>query len=517
MSFLLMIFLTLVCLFEDYPAPPWAGEPALAAGLTALSVLLVAAHAWWLSRRVSAPLARDPSLRDSLLPAYERGRFWHQIIQFACYGIALAVLGWGWAVQSSWRGEGGSWAGLEVLLLLPFLVMQTLTWLLFYDADRAAHRAAHRLMDAEPFGQSWLEARPAVAAPPFAGRWSYVAFNFRQKLALVFIPVLLLIVQKELSRLLPSGGPYVQPILGVLSIVAMLAVFVCMPLFVRAILGLKPLPEGPIRDRLLAASKRLKFRCSGILLWNTRRGMANAMVIGLVPWLRYVVFTDKLLEEFSEEEVEAVFGHEVGHVQHMHMPFYLLFLSGSMAALGLLADHFFLPVLSRGVEALAERVPGVPLELAMLLGPGGKLSLFPVVVLLLGYVFLIFGFLSRRCERQADVYGCRAVSCGDPECAGHHEGTVLADRGRAICPTGVRTFMRALEKVARVNGISRDRPGLLQSWQHSTIARRVAFLYGMLLDRAAEPGFQRRLLVIKGGLVAALGGLLAVLTVRGGW
>jgi hypothetical protein len=45
----------------------------------------------------------------------------------------------------------------------------------------------------------------------------------------------------------------------------------------------------------------------------------------------------------------------------------------------------------------------------------------------------------------------------------------------------------------------------------------VAFLYGMLLDRAAEPGFQRRLLVIKSGLVAALGGLLAVLWVQGGW
>ena len=77
--------------------------------------------------------------------------------------------------------------------------------------------------------------------------------------------------------------------------------------------------------------------------------------------------------------------------------------------------------------------------------------------------------------------------------------------------------MRALEKVARVNGISRDRPGFLQSWQHSTIARRVAFLHGMLLDRWAEPRFQRWLVVIKGGLVAGLGGLLVLLVTRGGW
>src|SRR5262245_39120419 len=220
MSFLLMIFLTLVCLFEDYPAPPWAGQPGLAGLLTGLAILLVAAHAWWVARRVSAPLARDPSLRDALLPAYERGRFWHQIIQFSAYGLALAVLGWGWAVQSTWKGQAGPWPGLELLLLAPFLLMQALTWLFFYDADRAAHRAAHRLLAAEPFGQAWLEARPApaaTAAPPFGGRWTYLAFNFRQKLALVFIPVVLLILQKEIGRLLPGNWPHLQPLLLLLG------------------------------------------------------------------------------------------------------------------------------------------------------------------------------------------------------------------------------------------------------------------------------------------------------------
>ena len=30
------------------------------------------------------------------------------------------------------------------------------------------------------------------------------------------------------------------------------------------------------------------------------------MVIGIVPWIRYVVFTDRLLEDFTEEEVENI-------------------------------------------------------------------------------------------------------------------------------------------------------------------------------------------------------------------
>jgi STE24 endopeptidase len=130
---------------------------------------------------------------------------------------------------------------------------------------------------------------------------------------------------------------------------------------------------------------------------------------------------------------------------------------------------------------------------------------------LLVYLFIVFGYLSRRCERQADVHGCRTVSCRRPDCAGHDDDPELAPRAAALCPTGVRTFIYALEKVAQANGISRDRPGFLQSWQHGSIARRVAFLYGLLKDPAAERRFQRRVAVVKWGVVALLGAVLAVL------
>jgi STE24 endopeptidase len=143
------------------------------------------------------------------------------------------------------------------------------------------------------------------------------------------------------------------------------------------------------------------------------------------------------------------------------------------------------------------------------------LPALPVVAALLAYIFVVFGFLSRRCERQADVFGCRAVSCGRPVCAGHVE-TPLATAGRGLCPTGIRTFIRALDKVAQVNGLSRDRPGFLQSWQHSTIARRVAFLEEVLADPSLEPRFQRRVALVKWGLFLAVG-VLALLAGVGGW
>lgn len=512
-----MIFLTLVCLFEEYPAPPlWKDSPGVSVLLTLLAVLAVAAHAFWTSRRICWPLARDPSSRDKLLRRYERGRFWHQLVQVGAFVLALVGLGWGWTVRHGWPAGYRPLVGLELLTLSPFLLSMLFTWLLDYDADRAMHRAARQSPEGDSFAPACAPTAH-VQASPFGGRWSYVAFQARQKLALVFVPVLLLIVQKEVGRLLPEsnqpGAMNWQTLVPLTGCVGLGVVFVSMPLIIRFLLGLRPLPDGPIRDRLLAASKRLNFRTSDILLWDTRGGMGNAMVIGVVPWLRYVVFTDRLLDEFSEEEIEAVFGHEVGHVRHQHVLYYLAFLVVSMAVLGLVAENYLLPL---------GKWAGVALDVADAEAQDAAktrvdLMVFPIVGLMLAYVFVVFGFLSRRCERQADVFGCRAVSCDDPSCRGHDEKTVLSPDGRGLCVTGIQTFIGALERVAHVNGINRARPGFLQSWQHSTIAKRVAFLDGVIVDRQAEARFQRRLWRTKWGLMVALGAALVAMVIAHGW
>src|SRR5205807_7125406 len=94
------------------------------------------------------------------------------------------------------------------------------------------------------------------------------------------------------------------------------------------------------------------------------------------------------------------------------------------------------------------------------------------------YFLLVFGFLSRRFERQADVFGCRAVSCGRPGCPPHadlngHPGTVAEPEG--LCPVGIQTFINALTNVALMNGMGIE----ALSWRHGSITRRVAFLEGL--------------------------------------
>jgi STE24 endopeptidase len=156
----------------------------------------------------------------------------------------------------------------------------------------------------------------------------------------------------------------------------------------------------------------------------------------------------------------------------------------------------------------------------------------PPVILAAMYVFLVFGFLSRRCERQADIYGCRAVSCGDPSCAQHDHATVYPKQARGLCPTGIRTFIRALERVDYVNDVSQHESDRhhrtfadvirgflkwLRSWQHSTMKRRITFLQSLIGNPRAERRFQVRVTLLRWGLLAALSAALVLLGYAVGW
>jgi STE24 endopeptidase len=137
-----------------------------------------------------------------------------------------------------------------------------------------------------------------------------------------------------------------------------------------------------------------------------------------------------------------------------------------------------------------------------------------LVLLCLGLYFLVaFGHVSRRFERQADVFGCRTVSCGHADCPPHADpNSVLAATPAMVplCPVGIRIFANALANVASLNGIELR----ARSWRHGSISRRIAFLEGLEGRTEAERRFQfevRRLrlavaLVLSAALLYAVAG-----------
>jgi len=120
------------------------------------------------------------------------------------------------------------------------------------------------------------------------------------------------------------------------------------------------------------------------------------------------------------------------------------------------------------------------------------------------FFWVVFGHLSRRFERQADVYGCKVVSCGSSECPPHLDlEDAPESAGRPIggvCPVGVRIFADALSSVAQQNGID---PGA-RSWRHGSIASRIDFLHRLSASPDREAVFQRGVRNVRYALASAL-------------
>ena len=150
---------------------------------------------------------------------------------------------------------------------------------------------------------------------PFAFAWS----QFSIHVLLVLIPALIILAMMELidSISIPGLG---EGVIQLVMVCAVLVVFLATPLFIRVILSVKPLDNGPLRERLQNVCVLHGVKIRDILLWKTGGLMLNAAVVGLVGSLRFVLLTDMLVKVLPEEQAEAVMAHEVGHVRLRHMP-----------------------------------------------------------------------------------------------------------------------------------------------------------------------------------------------------
>ncbi len=462
MPLLLLLLLLLITLHDAWPSPLGL-DPGLSCFVTLSGIGLLALVAEFVNLLTCRALRRAPAERAAIIRRHVRFKRWHTITLFGFFLGALYVLGWGNTIQAV--EPELPIPGFKVVMLMPLLAGLAWGWLRNYDVDRLNADILHY---------------PHLAS--FLSRWAYFGLQARHSLLFVLPPIVLLVLHESLLLVVPRDSK--QSLLMAGAGIGLLAVaLVVMPLFLRLFLGLTPLPDGPLRRRLLDKAHTLRFRFANVLVWNTRHGVANAMVTGVLPWLRYVVVTDRLLDELNEDEIEAVFGHEVGHMKHHHMFFYMVFIVTSLILLG--------GLWSAGAAWLVNL--DTPTWLSSFVGAAtwhtvGVWIILAVVAL---YILVVFGWLSRRCERQADIFGCKTATSA--------------------------AFITALEKVADLNGIPRERPGFFSWWQHSTIADRVEFIRRMERDPNLEPAFQRRLGWMKWGLAVGLVTLLVLLSRHYDW
>jgi STE24 endopeptidase len=369
----------------------------------------------------------------------------------------------------------------EALILLPFLVAQLATWWGVYDAERAL----------------W-SARSKGTLPP---RWRWVVLRARQSMGIVLPVALVYAAAHDLIRRVRPEATW-EPWLEVAGMALMAALVLAFsPALTRLSCPSRSLEDGPLRDRLERLARRFGFRCTDIRVQDTGGAVVNAGVTGAFPWFRYVLLTDALVDCLDDREVEAVFGHEVGHIAHRHLAYFGLFLLGSLGVIALVAQ---------GIEWLAPTPPGPAGESWVMTALKGGAAMSFLGVYFLG----LFGFLSRRFERQADVFGCRAVSCDRPDCPphadlnGHAHPVAVAGPG-ALCPVGIQTFVSVLNRVEELNGHKEGPLTGLLAWRHGRVTQRVAFLTGLEGRPEAERRFQARVRWLRVAIAVALASALA--------
>jgi Zn-dependent protease with chaperone function len=128
-----------------------------------------------------------------------------------------------------------------------------------------------------------------------------------------------------------------------------------------------------------------------VRVWNTGHQIINAFVAGVVPGLRVIAISDRMVELFPERELLAVVRHEAGHVRLCHVPIRMLFM--------------VLPL----VLAATDQANGsaVTTQVAAWLERGAFAWLPPVAwaaVAYVSYLLPMLAWLSRRLEFEADWF-----------------------------------------------------------------------------------------------------------------
>jgi STE24 endopeptidase len=440
-------------------------------------VTLVAALAFGLGFWVSFRVSHSGHATSRVRRRYAFGARFLTILSLVVYGWIIHSVGWSKMVRTNW-GLGGVALIEDFVVFLPYLSIQLLVWWGLFFAERA------------------LQIRQGSMVDGRLGR--YMILKTRQSLGLILPVILLYVIRRDvLTRFFPGweknalAEPLEIAVLGTL-------VLAVSPLFIRLAWPTRSLPPGPLRRRLERIATRVGFKFTDVLVWDTGNMMVNACVTGILPGFRYVLLTDALLDSLTPLEIAAVFGHEIGHIAHRHLLYFAFFFMGSLGVLTVMTEVVAMG--SPWIEPLAGLTPWGP----ELVSEGAQ-----AVLLLAGlglYFWLVFGQLSRRFERQADVFGSKVVSCDMVECPPHtdldHDLSPEPIRGRNpnLCPVGIRIFADALANVARSNGL--DPEG--RSWRHGSIARRIAFLEGLERHPELESHFQRGVKRLRIGLGVVL-------------
>jgi len=157
-----------------------------------------------------------------------------------------------------------------------------------------------------------------------------------------------------------------------------------------------PLPQGEIRDKLIALSEKANVNVENIYQMDMSKQTkkANAMFTGIGNTKR-IVLGDNLVKEYTPDEIEVVIAHEMGHNVLQHI-WKLIALMSFVSAIGFLIIHLTMGRIINRYRARL-KIEGMA-DIA-------SLPLFMLIFVVFSLITLpVSPTYSRYLERQADKF-----------------------------------------------------------------------------------------------------------------
>lgn len=218
-----------------------------------------------------------------------------------------------------------------------------------------------------------------------------------------------------------------------------LAPTIIMPFFYK----FTPLENDSVKERILNLAKKAGVTINGIFSFNMSKNTkkANAAFTGMGKSKR-IILGDTLLESFTENEIETVFAHEMGHYTRRHI-WKLTIVSTLLTFLGLFITAK-LYTLTMGLFGFTSVYQLAALPLLFML-----LSLYSLIT------SPVTNILSRKFEWEADTYALE----------------ITKDR---------EAFISAMEKLADQNLADKQPNKIIEFLFHShpSLEKRIAFARG---------------------------------------
>jgi STE24 endopeptidase len=182
-----------------------------------------------------------------------------------------------------------------------------------------------------------------------------------------------------------------------LSILLIVLFMLNTKVFVKIFNKLTPLPEGSLKNSLVALANKTGFKAKAIYTMDAskRSSKLNAFFSGFGP-IREIALFDTLIAKLKEKEILAVLAHEIGHAKHFDEIRMLL-----------------QQILVFGVYALIINLVVSSQSLATAFGFSGPffgfgLILFTILIEPLDFLLgLPVNYLSRRAEYAADRFAVK--------------------------------------------------------------------------------------------------------------